>query len=65
MEDSIIAEIRQVREAYAERFNYDVYAMLRDIKERQMQSDRKTVSLPPKRLKPIERVTYATAAQNT
>ena len=54
MKDNIIAEIRQVREAYAERFNYDVYAMLRDIKERQMQSDRKTVSLPPKRLKPVK-----------
>jgi hypothetical protein len=57
MKDNIIAEIRQVREIYAERFNYDVYAMLRDIQKRQMQSDRKTVSLPPKRFKPIEQVT--------
>ena len=33
--DSIVEEVRQVREAYAKKFNYDVHAMWRDIKKRQ------------------------------
>jgi hypothetical protein len=54
MKDPILAEIRQIREAYAKRFNYDVRAMLRDLKEQQIKSGRKTVSLPPKRIKPVD-----------
>ena len=50
--DSIVAEVRQVREAYAKRFNYDVYAMWRDLKERQHKSGLQGVSLSPKRVKP-------------
>ncbi len=65
MKDPIIAEIRQIREAYAEQFNYDVHAMLRDLKERQIQSGRKTVSLPPKRIKPVEQVTDTAVARTT
>jgi cobalamin biosynthesis Mg chelatase CobN len=64
MKDPIIAEIRQVREAYAKRFDYDVYAMLRDLKERQVKSGRKTVSLPPKHPKPVEQAACATTAAN-
>jgi len=59
MKDPILAEIRQIREAYAKRFNYDVHAMLRDLKERQIKSGRKTVSLPPKRLIPVEQTRVA------
>jgi hypothetical protein len=51
--DSIVAEVRKARESYAKRFNYDVEAMLRDLKERQAQSGRKAVSFPPKRLRPV------------
>jgi cobalamin biosynthesis Mg chelatase CobN len=65
MKDPIIAEIRQVREAHAKRFSYDVYAILRDLKERQIKSGRKTVSLPPKRIKPIEQVTDTAVARTT
>jgi len=65
MKDPIIAEIRQIREAYAKRFNYDVHAMLRDLKERQIKSGRKTVSLPPKRIKPVEQTIYTTTTANT
>ena len=65
MKDPIMAEIRQIREAYAKRFNYDVHAMLRDLKERQIQNGRKTVSLPPKRLKPVGQTAYATTPANT
>ncbi len=65
MKDPIIAEIRQIREAYAKRFNYDVHAMLRDLRARQIKSGRKTVSLPPKRIKPVEQTTDATTTANT
>jgi hypothetical protein len=50
--DEIIKEVRAIREAYAERFGFDVQALFRDAKERQQRGGRKTVSLEPKRLKP-------------
>ena len=50
--DSIVAEVRQARETYAKQFKYDVYAMWRDLKERQHKSGHKVVSLLPKRLEP-------------
>ena len=46
--DSIIAEIRQARDALAKRFNYDLRAMIEDARQRQAASGRKTVSFPPK-----------------
>jgi hypothetical protein len=48
--DPIIDEIRKYRDQYAARFNYDVKAMLDDIRRRQKESGRKTVSRPPKRI---------------
>jgi len=51
--DSIVAEVRRAREAYAKQFNYDVQAMWRDLKERQQKTGRKVVSLLPKRIEPI------------
>ncbi len=35
MNDPIVDEIRQVRDAYAARFNFDLDAMFRDIKTRE------------------------------
>jgi hypothetical protein len=52
MKDSIIAEIRHIRDIHAKRFNYDVNAILSDLKERQIQSGRKAMSLP---YKPVKR----------
>jgi hypothetical protein len=51
--DSIVAEVRRAREAYAKQFNYDVQAMWRDLKARQHKSGRKVVSLLPKRVEPV------------
>jgi len=42
--DPIIDEIRKFRDEYAARFNYDLKAMLDDIRRRQKESGRKTVS---------------------
>lgn len=42
-QDEIIAEIRAVREAYAERFNYDARAICRDLRRLQEESGRTIV----------------------
>jgi hypothetical protein len=44
--DPVLSEIRQAREAYAEKFAGDAEAMLEDIRKRQQQGGRKTVSRP-------------------
>ena len=44
--DPIIAEVRAIRQAYAARFNYDVDAILRDIRARQEASGHEYVKLP-------------------
>jgi hypothetical protein len=49
--DSIVDEVRAIRDEYARQFNYDVQAMCRDLKEQERASGRKTLSLPPRRLR--------------
>jgi hypothetical protein len=51
--DDIIGEIRKFREAYAERFGFDLAAIFRDVREQERLSGRKVVSLPPKRIVPV------------
>ncbi len=36
--DPIVEEVRRARDAYAARFNYDLRAIYRDLKERERQS---------------------------
>ena len=47
MNDPIVDEVRRVRDAHAARFNYDLDAIFRDIKEQEKKSGRKFVSLTP------------------
>jgi hypothetical protein len=47
--DPVLDEIRKFRDEYAARFNYDLKAILEDIRLRQKESGRETVSRPPKR----------------
>jgi hypothetical protein len=49
--DSVVKEVREVREAYAARFGYDLEAIHRDLKEQERASGRRVVSLPPRRPK--------------
>ncbi len=42
--DPIVDEVRRARDAYAARFNYDLRANYRDLKEQEMRSNRKFVS---------------------
>ena len=42
-DDPILAEIRAFREEYARRFNYDLRAIVKDLRTRQEESGRKIV----------------------
>ncbi len=42
--DPIVDEVRRVRDAYAARFNYDLRAIFRDLKEQEKHSGRQLVS---------------------
>ena len=46
--DTVIAEIRQYRDAIAERFNFDLRAIVQDAMERQAASGRKLVRFAPR-----------------
>ncbi len=48
--DPIVEEVRRARETYAARFNHDLEAICRDLRERQAQSGRRVISFPPKRI---------------
>lgn len=48
MQDEIIQEVRSLREAYAERFGFDIRALYEDAKRREKKTDRQVVSLEPK-----------------
>uniref|UniRef100_A0A7C2P366 Uncharacterized protein n=1 Tax=Schlesneria paludicola TaxID=360056 RepID=A0A7C2P366_9PLAN len=50
-DDPIVAEVRKTRDEYARRFGYDLDAICRDLQQRQAESGRKLVALPPKRPK--------------
>ncbi len=59
-DDPIVAEVRQARDDYAKRFNYDLDAICRDLQQKQQQSGRRVVSFPPKRPRAVhEPVTSA------
>jgi len=54
-EDEIVAEVRAVRDAYAQRFDYDVQAICRDLRRRQDEGKREVVRLPTNRMEPKSR----------
>lgn len=39
-QDAIVEEVRKTRREYAAKFNYDISAMLEDLKQRERKSDR-------------------------
>jgi len=49
IEDNILREIRETREAFARRFNYDVDAMGEYLRTQQEESGRPVVRLAPRR----------------
>ena len=48
--DPIIDEIHRIRREHAEKFNYDMDAIVRDLQSREGDLGNKVVSYPPKRL---------------
>jgi hypothetical protein len=50
--DPVVEEIRGYREEYAARFNFDLKAICRDLRESQQKHTQRVVSLPPKRVQP-------------
>jgi hypothetical protein len=44
MNDPIVDEVRRIRDEHAARFNYDLWAIFRDIKEQERRSGLKFVS---------------------
>lgn len=52
IDDPIVAEVREVRDRHAARFNYDLDAIYRDLKEREKTSGRSYVSYQPRRFQP-------------
>ena len=46
--DEIVEETRRTREEYAARFNYDLAAIYKDLKEQQECAKHKIISLPRK-----------------
>jgi hypothetical protein len=52
MIDPIVDEVRRVRDAHAARFNYDLDAIFRDIKEQEERSGHRFVSFAPTKAEP-------------
>ncbi len=52
MNDSIVDEVRHVRDAHAAKFNYDLDAIFQDIKDQEKKSGLVFVSYPPRRTEP-------------
>jgi len=48
MKDSIVKEIRQIREAHARQFNFDLHAIAEDLRRKEQACGRRLVSLPPR-----------------
>ncbi len=55
MEDPIVKEVREIRQAHAAQFNYDLDAIFEDLKEQEKRSGRTYVSYPAKRIPASER----------
>jgi hypothetical protein len=47
--DPIVEEVRKGRQEHAALFNYDLEAIVRDIRSREGKDGEKVVTLPPKR----------------
>ena len=47
--DPIVDEVRKVRNAHAQKFNYDLQAIVADLKKQQKASGKKFITLLPKK----------------
>ena len=47
--DPVVEEVRAIRDAYTKRFNYDLDAITRDLREKEARSDREFVDPAPRK----------------
>ena len=59
--DSIVEDVRKVREEHAAKYKYNLDAIYQDLKKQQKKGGRKVVSLPAKRASVAVRVKVGTA----
>jgi hypothetical protein len=62
--DPIIDEIRRFRDEYAARFNYDLKAMIQDLKQQAKERGLKTVSRSPNRVLPVPPIENSPSVDN-
>ena len=55
-EDSIVEEVRKIRDAHARRFDYELQAIYDDLKKQEKRSERIFVSYPPTICKSVKKV---------
>jgi len=48
LDDPIVEEIRLIRQQHAKRFNYDLHAIVADLRAQEEKHPERLVSLPPK-----------------
>jgi len=63
-EDPIVAEVRKVREEHSTKFNYDLLAIYRDLKEQEKRSGRTFVSYPSRPCKSVNKAPSKSRKQN-
>jgi hypothetical protein len=51
--DSVVQEVRRIRDEYARQFGYDLKSICRDLKAQEQASGRQVVSFPPRRPEPL------------
>ncbi len=54
--DSIIEEIRKHRDEYSKKFDYDLHAICKDIRQKQGQDNRRVVAPRPRPPKKVAKV---------
>ncbi len=62
-DDSIVEDIRQIREAYAARFNYDLQAIYQDLKRLEQENPKPHRRRLPKRI--VEEGVVGTKKKNS
>jgi hypothetical protein len=65
MNDPIVDEIRKIRDIHAARFNYDLDAIYRDIKEQENKSGRTYVYFPPRKVEQAQPLHSAGSSHST
>ena len=52
MQDRIVEKVRRIRQEHAKLFAFDLDAIFEDLRQKELKSDRKVVSLKPRPAKP-------------